>query len=177
MGRMWDGITTATTEGRKASGEALSDATDAFTSDPRIYGTTAAAVAMPALVATTVLGGKELIGAGVAGGRRAAPYLNRGIDKLGKAAKRTRELARDAGRKADINIRTSRTGAKHNLDLDKVADGASSLFDELPPSTSKNAARIAAAKEIREQADEFYKIHDLKWGKKVKERNNANNTK
>ncbi|WP_163295725.1 hypothetical protein, partial [Desulfovibrio sp. JC022] len=137
-------------------------------SDPRIYGTTLAAAALPGVIAGGILAGGELATVGAATARRAAPHVSRGLEKLGKAAKRTKGLVRDTGRKTDINIRTSEIGTKHKLDLDKVTDGATSLFDEMPPSVSKTASRIAAAKKVREQADNFNKKHDPKWGQKTK---------
>ncbi|TIH08830.1 hypothetical protein D0S45_20410 [Marinifilum sp. JC120] len=58
----WDALDVATTKGGKATVKAAKKAGKAFADNPEIYGTTAAAIVMPAIVATTVLGGKEVLG-------------------------------------------------------------------------------------------------------------------
>ncbi|NDV24972.1 hypothetical protein [Desulfovibrio sp. JC022] len=140
------GIYDAATGGYYATGEAVSKAGEAFTSDPRIYGTTAAAIAMPAIVATTVLGGKEVLGVGAAGVRRAAPHLSKGIDKLGKAAKRSKNFVKDASQKTEAKISSSRVG--RYIDSSDIADGATSLIEGLPPSQSRGGAGVAVANEL-----------------------------
>ncbi|NDV24969.1 hypothetical protein FMS18_19990, partial [Desulfovibrio sp. JC022] len=54
------GIYDAATGGYYATGEAVSKAGEAFTSDPRIYGTTLAAAALPGVIAGGILAGGEL---------------------------------------------------------------------------------------------------------------------
>ncbi|WP_432735886.1 RHS repeat domain-containing protein [Maridesulfovibrio sp. FT414] len=168
FGKVSAGVGKAITEGGKAAKEAVSEAGEAIADDPRIWATTVGAAVLPAAIAGTVLNGGEVLSAGAAGIRRAATYLEKGVGKIGKAVKRGKDFVKDAGRKADIKIRTSETGTKQNLDLEKVTDGATSFFDELPPSMSKAAIRIAAAKELRKTSDELYKNYDVKLNSKTK---------
>ncbi|WP_163294301.1 hypothetical protein, partial [Desulfovibrio sp. JC022] len=116
-------------------------------SDPRIYGTTLAAAALPGVIAGGILAGGELATVGAATARRAAPHVSRGLEKLGKAAKRTRDLVRDTGRKADINIKNNSakaTKGKYEVDSNDVVEGATTFIDGLPPSNGKLSGPIGA---------------------------------
>ncbi len=121
--KVYDGVEEALTKGGKAAKEATAKAADAFVDDSRIWGTTAAAVAMPAIVAGVTFGGKEVLGA--------APQLAKNV---GKAAKWGKNFAKNTARKADISIRTSKIGTKKNLNLEKVGEAATGLIDNQPPS-------------------------------------------
>lgn len=134
--KVYDGVEEALTKGGKAAKEATAKAADAFVDDPRIWGTTAAAVAMPAVVAGVTFGGKEVLGA--------APQLAKNV---GKAAKWGKNFAKNTARKADISIRTSKIGTKKNLNLEKVGEAATGLIDNQPPSPTLGGA-VSAAKYI-----------------------------
>ncbi|NDV23845.1 RHS repeat domain-containing protein [Desulfovibrio sp. JC022] len=120
---VYDGVEEALTKGGKAAKEATAKAGKAFVDDSRIWGTTAAAVAMPAVVAGLTFGGKEVLGA--------APHMAKNV---GKAAKWGKNFAKNTARKADINIRTSKIGTKKNLNLENVGEAATGLIDNQPPS-------------------------------------------
>ncbi|WP_319759027.1 RHS repeat-associated core domain-containing protein [Maridesulfovibrio sp.] len=159
--RISDGVGKAVTEGGKAALEAVSKAGEAIADDPRIWGTATGAALLPAAIAGGTLSGEAALSAGAAGARRAAPYLEKGVGKLSKAVKRGKDFVKDVGRKADIDIRTSKIGTKYQLDLEKVGEAATGLIDNQPPSPTLGGA-VSAGKYLIEKTAKSKKTHEKK---------------
>ncbi|SME88470.1 hypothetical protein [Desulfovibrio gilichinskyi] len=105
---------------------------------------------------------------GLATARRSAPYVEKGLDKVSKIAKRGIATAKDAYNEADVTVRNFTSNKKYEVNLNDITDGATSFVDGLPPSNgpingpvtaffgTKLAVKNAkeAYKEIKNKIDE-----------------------
>ncbi len=131
---------------------------------------------MPLAIAGSVLGGAELGTAGLAAARRSAPYVEKGLDKVSKIAKRGIATAKDAYNEADVKVRNYTSAKEYEVDLSDIVDGASAFVDGLPPSSGKLGAPIGALIGIP-QAIENGKTVTKKIRKRINGKSNKENKK
>ncbi|SMF26357.1 hypothetical protein [Desulfovibrio gilichinskyi] len=131
---------------------------------------------MPLAIAGSILGGAELGAAGLATARRDAPYVEKGLDKVSKIAKRGIATAKDSYNEADVRVRNFTSNKKYEVDLSDLVDGASAFVDGLPPSSGKLGAPIGALIGIP-QAIENGKTITKKIKKTINDKSNKENKK